>query len=115
MYGTEFGAPPDAFIPGILTGPKVSSEFNFNFKQFFLGPKVSYEFDYYVIGARINLIDYTDFKQSDFRFTPEIGLTFVSYLNLFYGYNVPLSSGETRFAGTNRITLTININANREH
>lgn len=96
--------------PRIVMGPKVASEFNFRFNnQFTLGPKISYEADFTIIGARVNLIDYTNFKENDICFTPEIGLTLMGYVNLFYGYNIPLSSDKTNIPGTNRITLTINI------
>jgi hypothetical protein len=95
--------------PPIAVGPKFSSEFNFISRQFFIGPKISYEADFILFGARLNIIDYTDFKQNDFRFTPEIGLTIIGFIDLFYGYNIPLSSTRLDYIGTNRITLTINL------
>ena len=107
MYYKDLGEGP--CNPGIVLGPKVSSEFNFRFNQFVIGPKISYEADLWFLGIRFNVIDYTNFKKNDFRFTPEIGLTFLGDLDLFYGYNILLSSTKFDFIGTNRVTLTINI------
>ncbi len=121
MYATDVGS---RYLDGpryiaIIIGPKISSEFNFKFNHFIIGPKISYEADiwlgYLLMGTRLNVIDYTDFKQNDFRFTPEIGLSFLSFVDLFYGYNIPLSSTRADFAGTNRITLTISFGPRAFH
>lgn len=95
--------------PEIVAGPKISSEFNFRSSQFIIGPKISYEFDIVALGTRVSLIDYTNFKKSDMCFTPEIGLSVAGMLDVFYGYNIALSSSRTDIPGTHRITLTINI------
>jgi len=97
--------------PSIIVGPKVASEFNFRFNnnRFIAGPKISYEADITILGIRANLIDYTDFKQGDICFTPEVGITIMAWVNVFYGYNIPLSSSRTIIPGANRITITINV------
>jgi hypothetical protein len=86
---------------------KIGSEFSFNNKDLVLGPKLSLEYVRGFLGARINLIDYTDFKTQDWRFTPEIGITLGSFIDIYYGYNIPLTNDRLNFVAENRVTLTI--------
>jgi hypothetical protein len=44
-----------------LAGVKLGSEFNFTPSKFMIAPKMSFEFDISLLGARLNIIDYTDF------------------------------------------------------
>lgn len=95
--------------PGGLGGLKFATEFNFNSNTFFIAPKIGAEFDFAFFGARLNIIDYTDFTYHDFKFTPEAGLSFLGIVNLFYGYNFSLTENRIENIGTHRLTLTINL------
>jgi len=106
IYG--YSAPPGPCTSGNLRGLKFATEFNFNSDNFFIAPKVGVEFDYLILGARLNIIDYTDFTYHDFKFTPEIGLSLMGAFDIFYGYNYSLTDKRIENIGTNRITLTIN-------
>jgi len=89
--------------------PKLGSEFTFDNNNLILGPKISIENVFWLLGTRLNVIDYTDFKQQDWRFTPEIGISFGGLLSIYYGYNIPLSNKRINSVSENRITLTVNL------
>ena len=88
---------------------KLSSEFYIAAGDPYFGPKLSYEATFYFAGVRLNLIDYTSFKASDFRFTPEIGISLSKVLDIYYGYNIPLGTERISNVVNNRVTVTINI------
>jgi hypothetical protein len=54
------------------------------------------------------VIDYTNATYHDFKFIPEIGLTFLGVGSLHYGYNIPLTASNIKYVGTHRITFTYN-------
>ncbi len=106
LYGTALYGP---CTPIGYAGTKLSTEFNFNSNRFLLGPKLSCEFDFALFGARLSVIDYTDFKLHDLRFSPEVGLTCLGVFGLYYGWNIPLTSERIEWVSSNRITFIINI------
>lgn len=91
-----------------LAGVKLGTEFNFTPSKFMIAPKIGFEFDIAIFGARMNIIDYTDFTYHDFKFTPEIGLSFLGLVDVFYGYNYSISEKRIDNIGTHRLTLTVN-------
>jgi hypothetical protein len=94
--------------PGIVSGMKLATEFNFDSHNFYLAPKLSYELDLVLISARINIIDYTNSIYHDLKFTPEIGLTLLGIGNLHYGYNIPITPSKIDNVVTHRVTLVFN-------
>jgi hypothetical protein len=98
----------DMCNPSGLIGLKLASEFNFTSNNFFIAPKIGGQIDFYILGARLNIIDYTNFNYHDFKFTPEIGLSLTGFVDLFYGYNFSLTEKRIHDIGTHRVTLTIN-------
>lgn len=53
------------------------------------GPKLSAEINLFFVGARINTIFYTaDFKSGNLKIRPEIGLSFLGLMNVFYGRTI---------------------------
>jgi hypothetical protein len=106
IYG--YSSLSDVCNPGGVVGIKLASEFNFNRNKFFIAPKLGAELNYFIFGLRLNVIDYTDFMYHDFKFTPEIGLSLMGAINLFYGYNCSLTPKRLENIGTHRITLTVN-------
>ena len=89
--------------------PKLGSEFTIDNSKLVLGPKFSCEYVYAFLGTRINIIDYTNFTKHDWRFTPEIGLSFCAIISIYYGYNIPLTEDRLSSVTTNRITLTFTL------
>lgn len=53
--------------------------------------KIGYEFMTVLPGARISLVNYTDFNKNQICILPEIGLTYASLIYIMYGYAIKLS------------------------
>jgi len=109
LYGNILGD-NDKFGPLGLKGVRLASEFNTDSKNFILGPKISYEFDLIFLGLRMSIIDYKESNLNDFRFVPEIGLTLIGCIDLFYGVNIPLTHERISAISLSRLSLIININ-----
>jgi hypothetical protein len=86
-----------------------TTEVNINDKLFF-GPKLGYEFSVMFVEARINFIDYFDFRgNNSFVFRPEIGATtFFGVFSICYGYNLPLSNAKVKMTQPHVISLIYN-------
>ena len=92
----------------ILYGIKLASEFNFDSNHFYMAPKIGIQTDYLLLSARLNLIDYTNSTYHDLKLTPEIGLSITNIINIYYGYNIPLTPNKINDIGTHRVTLNFN-------
>jgi hypothetical protein len=67
-------------------GLTLGSDFLFD-KEIIFGPKLSAEANLMFLGTRLNATYYTaDFKSGSFKIRPEIGLTLLGLINVFYGY-----------------------------
>ncbi len=91
-----------------LVGAKLGTEFNFTPSKFMIAPKIGFEYDFSLFGARLNIIDYTNFTYHDIKFTPEIGLSLLGFVDIFYGYNFSISEKRIDNIATHRLTLTVN-------
>jgi hypothetical protein len=89
--------------------PKIGSEFTFDNKNLIIGPKLSFEYADEILGTRINIINYTNFKTQDWRVTPEIGISISAIIDIYYGYNIPLTSDRIIGVSGNRVSLTVNL------
>jgi hypothetical protein len=101
-----------AFIPGLILSPTLGVEFNHNLKgeeRPIIAPKFSLEAHYYLVGARLNVIDYQAKGQHDWRLRPEAGFSLVGIVNVFYGYNIPLSKNRFNEVQAHKISLCINL------
>lgn len=91
-------------------GIKFSVEASYINSNIVLGPKLSIESNFYkVFGGRVNIINYTNFKTSDFCLTPETGITFGGYFTIFYGYNIHLTKNRISEISNHRISITLNL------
>jgi hypothetical protein len=86
-------------------------------KNLLLGPKLGYEFTAGIIGTAVDMtyfIDHNyDSEGSNRRSlvaTPKIGLTILGFVDLFYGYQIPLSDKEITTIYRNRFSLVFNLN-----
>ncbi len=80
-------------------------------------PKAGYELTAGILGIAA---DVTYFIDKDYNeagddrnawvFTPKAGLTILGFADLFYGYQIPLSSDEITSISRNRFSLVINLN-----
>jgi hypothetical protein len=106
-------APPQGgYIPNLIFSPTFGMEFNYGIRgedRKIYAPKFSVELHNYIVGTRLNLINYRAQGQQDWRFRPEAGFSLVGIVYVFYGYNIPLS--ETRFAEVqpHKISVCINL------
>jgi hypothetical protein len=92
-----------------MGGIKLASEFNFSREQFFIAPKLSYELDMLILGLRLNIVDYTNFTYHDFKLTPEIGITALGFVGIYYGVNIPMNTSRLDCVGLHRVTLSGNL------
>lgn len=106
---SKMGKGSGYFNDGILSQKNIGVGLDINLSNFLIGPKLSYEINYVFIAARANITTYTDFKKTDIRFTPEIGITLFGLLNIYYGYNLALSDFQFNEIGNHRIGVHINI------
>jgi hypothetical protein len=97
------------FVLGMM-GIKLASEFNFNRDNFFIAPKISAEIHVFLVGLRFSVIDYTNYTYHDVKITPEIGVTGLGYVSLFYGYNFSMNNSRLDYVDKHRLSLTFNIN-----
>lgn len=73
-------------------GLTIGNEFIFD-KKIIYGPKLSAEAHFLIFGTRLNATYYTaDFNVGSFKIRPEVGLTLLGYINIFYGYTLNVST-----------------------
>jgi hypothetical protein len=78
-------------LPVGYLGPFISGGINITSNRKLLVTKTGVVGFLYFIGSRISIINYTDFNTSQFNIRPEIGLTFLGYISVTYGYNFNLN------------------------
>jgi len=86
-------------------------------KNLLLGPKLGYEFTAGFLGIAADVtyfIDHNYNENGDSRrawaFTPKVGLSILGFANLFYGYQIPISSEKISTIYRNRFSLIFNLN-----
>lgn len=94
------------------SGISAGCEINLDFNKGIIGPKISYETNFFpFLGAKANLIYYTNFGESAPCFTPELGLSFFGFLVLSSRYSVPFYNSKLLFKDTwdaVGVALTVN-------
>ncbi|MDO7847719.1 hypothetical protein Q5H92_15220 [Hymenobacter sp. M29] len=94
-------------------GPSVGLEMGAGPRHYVLAPKLSYEATAAFCGARLDVAYYTvNFRTSGLRLTPQAGLSLWGFLNLFYGYSIPLTGSELPELGQHRIGFHLNFTDN---
>jgi hypothetical protein len=78
--------------------------------DYILGAKAGYEVVAGLFGVAADVTYYTDFEKRSLMITPKAGLSVFGFVNLFYGYNIPLSDDEFKSIDKNRFSLTFNFN-----
>lgn len=91
-----------------IMGLKIGSEFLLN-TNFCMGPKIGAEIDIALLSTRLSLINYTNFKAYEPKITPEIGFSILGYVNITYGYNIPLTPKRIKHIPTHRLSITVNL------
>jgi hypothetical protein len=98
-------------------GPYCTVDVFINKSNLLLGPKVGYEFTAGVFGGAIDVTYFIDRNYGPERknrtavvTTPKIGLSILGFADLFYGYEIPLSSDRISSISRNRFSLIFNLN-----
>src|SRR5687767_8047902 len=98
-------------------GPYCTVDIFINKSNLLLGPKIGYEFTAGVIGGAIDVTYFIDQNygpedkdRNAIVATPKIGLSILGFADLFYGYEIPLSSERITTISRNRFSLTFNLN-----
>jgi hypothetical protein len=82
-----------------------------------LGPKVGYELTAGILGIAADVTYFIDQNYNEtgddrnaWVVTPKAGLSILGFVNLFYGYQIPLSTERISTISRNRFSLVINLN-----
>lgn len=88
-------------------GPLIETGLAFVDSDTYLSSKLGYEYFLFFLGARANLIHYTDFSGNQFVFRPELGISLASYITFTYGYNLSFYSQGNLFPDGNVFSLNL--------
>jgi hypothetical protein len=94
-------------------GVRIGAESNFKSgsDQIF-APKIGVELSGLIVCMRATALTYFYNGDVQFRLLPELGISFLGFANLTYGYNFNLSKVEINGISNHRICLSINLNRN---
>jgi hypothetical protein len=98
-------------------GPYVTVDVFINKSNFLIGPKIGYEFTAGVFGAALDVTYFIDENYGDeginrraWVTTPKVGLSILGFADVFYGYEIPISSERISSLSRHRFSLTFNLN-----
>jgi hypothetical protein len=75
-------------------------------------PKVGIELSAMIFCTRASILTYFYNYGMQFRFIPELGISYFSFANLTYGYSFSFSKNEINGIIKHRVCLSINLNRN---
>jgi hypothetical protein len=87
----------------------LATEVDLNKGNSIVGVKTFFDINLIMFGARLNAINYFKGHQTDFRLTPEVGLTLNSLFTIYYGYNIPIRGTALNEISRSRLNVTINL------
>ena len=100
---------PGQSCGGLLTNDIIiGSEFGLKNNDFIYVPKFTYSYNLILINGSISLLNYNYSENHSIYLRPQIGATFLGYIDLVYGYNIPIRDRNLEFQG-NIITLRIKL------
>jgi hypothetical protein len=92
-------------------GVRIGAESNFkNWNDHIFAPKIGVELSGMVICMRATALTYFHNGDTQFRLLPELGISFLGFANLTYGYNFNLSKVDINGISNHRVCLSINLN-----
>ena len=98
-------------------GPYFTVDVFIDDSNFLIGPKLGYEFTAGVFGGSLDVTYFIDQNygpenkdRNAWVTTPKIGISILGFADLFYGYEIPLSSERITSISRNRFSLVFNIN-----
>jgi hypothetical protein len=81
-----------------------SSEFGMKNNNFLFAPKATYTFNFLLLDASMSVINYNYLNNHSLYVKPQIGATLLGYVDLVFGYNIPIVDRNVAFQGS---TLTL--------
>jgi hypothetical protein len=98
-------------------GPYFTVDLFIEKSNYLIGPKLGYEFTAGVIGMSLDVTYFIDRNYGAERkdrtawvTTPKVGITALGFADLFYGYEIPLSSDRIDTISRNRFSIIFNFN-----
>ena len=77
-----------------------SSEFGMKNNHFLYAPKITYSGNLIFLNGSISAINYNYSTNHSLYLRPQIGITLLGYVDLVYGYNIPLIDRNREFQGS---------------
>lgn len=101
-------------------GPYATIDIMVDDRNLLIGPKMGYEFTAGVFGTAFDVTYFYDkdynaegLDRRAFVATPKAGLTLLGFMDLFYGYQIPIS--EQRITSLSRHRFSVTFNFNRDY
>lgn len=98
-------------------GPYFTVDVFIDDSNFLIGPKLGYEFTAGIFGAAVDVTYFIDenygaegINRRSWVTTPKAGVSILGFADLFYGYEIPLSSERISSISRHRFSLTFNLN-----
>ena len=98
-------------------GPYFTVDVFIDDSNFLIGPKLGYEFTAGVFGGSLDVTYFIDQNygpenkdRNAWVTTPKVGISILGFADLFYGYEIPLSSERITSISRNRFSLVFNLN-----
>jgi hypothetical protein len=89
---------------------KIDAQYNFSTTSPIFVPRITAELNLVTFTLRTSFEDFTNFTVNDYRFTPEIGITFLGQISLCFGWNIPLTDSRLGNIGAHVLSLTYTYN-----
>jgi hypothetical protein len=98
-------------------GPYATIDIMVDDRNLLIGPKLGYEFTAGVFGTAFDVTYFYDkdynsegLDRRAFVATPKAGLTLLGFMDVFYGYQIPISEQRITSLSRHRFSLTFNLN-----
>ncbi len=98
-------------------GPYSTVDIFIDDSNFLIGPKVGYQFTAGIFGASLDVTYFIDrnygregINRNAWVTTPKVGISILGFADLFYGYEIPISTERISSISRNRFSLTFNLN-----
>jgi hypothetical protein len=98
-------------------GPYCTVDIFVDDSNFLIGPKIGYEFTAGMIGASLDVTYFIDqnygtekIDRTAWVTTPKVGISILGFADLFYGYEIPISTDRITSTSRNRFSLVFNLN-----